>query len=204
MYYKSFFFGSKEIDALKRHVEGLKCSAFDVLSACLWQSRTKALNIPAEQELRLIFALDARFRFQPALPAGFYGNILCFACAQAKAGDISDQPLSFTVKLIKEAKRMVDEEYVRSVIDLMELRGRPLVKAGGFYFVSETSKLELGEVDFGWGKPVYAGVWKPPSFFLSTYFSRSYLRDFEGIVIPVFLPSVSMEKFEENINKLMQ
>jgi len=134
MNFKSFFFGAKEVEALKRHVEGIKCSAFEVLSACLWQSRTKALNIPADQELRLIFVLDARSRFQPPLPAGFYGNTISFACAQAKAGDLSDQPLSFVVKLIKETKRMIDEEYMRSVIDMMEMKGHPLIKAGGFYF----------------------------------------------------------------------
>ena len=46
---KSFVFGSKEVEALKRHVEaGIECSAFEVLSACLCQCRTKALNIPAD------------------------------------------------------------------------------------------------------------------------------------------------------------
>ena len=200
---KSFFFGLREIESLKRQVEGSKCTTFEAVSACLWQSRTKALNLPSHQDLRLLFALNARSRFQPPLPAGFYGNTISFACAQAKAGDLSDQPLSFVVKLIKESTRMIDEEYMRSVIDMMEVKGRPLIKDGGFYFVSEMSKLELGEADFGWGKPVYVGVGKPPTVLIFTYFSRSYLRASEGIVIPVYLSSIAMGKFEENVNKLM-
>ena len=106
---KAFFFGPRDIEALKRQVEGNKCTTFEAISACLWQSRTKALNVPADKDLRFIFPLNARSRFQPPLPAGYYGNAIILACAEVKTRDLINQPLSFAVNLINEAKRRIDE-----------------------------------------------------------------------------------------------
>jgi len=142
MIIKSFFFGLREIEALKRQVEGSKCTTFEAVSACLWQSRTKALNLPSHQDLRLLFALNARSRFQPPLPAGYYGNAISIACAEAKAGDLTHQPLSFAVNLINKAKRRIDEKYLRSAIDLMEVKGRRHFAIGGSYIITDVSKIE--------------------------------------------------------------
>eukprot|EP00253_Pinus_taeda_P024962 PITA_24962 len=196
---KSFFFGLRDIEALKRQVEGCKCTTFEVLSACLWQSGTKALNLPADQDLRLLFPLNFRSRFQPPLPAGYYGNSISFACAQAKARDLTHQPLSFVVNLINEAKRRIDEKYVRSQIDLTEVKGRPHFAFGGAYFITDVSKIEYAEADFGWGKAVYGGFASGVTFGVSN-FSVPLMKHFQGIVAPVCLPPVAMEKFEEIIS----
>jgi hypothetical protein len=200
---KSFYFGSREIGALKRQVEGVKFSTpFEVLSACLWQSRTKALNIPADQELTLMFLLNTRNRFRPALPSGYYGNALASAYAKTRARDLTDRPLSYAVKLINEGNRRVKEEYMRSMIDLAELNGRPLNPSDGSFIVSDVSKVMavMGESDFGWGKAVYACPVYPamPHF---TYLAPASKKDSQGIVVPVCLPSTAVEIFEENINK---
>jgi len=193
---KSFFFGSRDIEALKRQVEGSKCTTFEALSACLWQSRTKALNLPADQDLRLLFALNARSRFQPALPTGYYGNAISFACAEAKARDLTHQPLSFVVKLINEAKRRIDEEYVRSAIDMMEVKGRPHFAVGGSYIITDLSKVEYTKADFGWGEAVYGGFTSGVAPGVSN-FSVPLMKDFHGVVAPVCLPPIAMENFEE-------
>jgi len=134
---KSFYFVLREFEALKRQVEGSKCTTFEAVSACLWQSRTKVLNLPSHQDLRLLFALNARSRFQPPLPAGYYGNAISFACAEAKAGDLIHQQLSFVVNLINKAKRRIDEKYLRSAIDLMEVKGRTHFAIRGSYIITE-------------------------------------------------------------------
>lgn len=202
---KSFYFGSKEIEALKRQVEGVRfCTSFDVISACLWQSRIKATNIPADEEVALMFPLNARGRFRPRLPVGYYGNLIASAYAKTRAGELRGHPLSFATKLINEGKRRVDEEYIRSVIDLAELNGRPHNASDGSFIISDISNLSvaIGEADFGWGKPVNAcPVFTPmPNF---SYFLRPSLRDTEGFVVPVCLPVSAMELFEENLNNTL-
>nr|AJP06254.1 CHAT4 [Pinus tabuliformis] len=197
---KSFFFGLRDIDALKRQVEGSNCTTFEALSACLWQSRTEALKLPADQDLKMLFALNARSRFQPPLPAGYYGNAISFACAEAKVGDLTHQPLSFAVNLINEAKRRIDDKYLRSAIDLMEVKGRPHFAVGGSYIITDLSKVEYGKADFGWGKAVYGGFASGVTFGVSN-FSVPLMKHFQGIVAPVCLPPVAMEKFEEIIGR---
>lgn len=196
---KPFFFGLRDIEALKRQLNGGSCTTFEALSACLWQSRTKALNLPADQDLRLLFALNARSRFQPPIPAGYYGNAISFACAKAKVGDLTHQPLSFAVNLINEAKRRIDDKYLRSAIDMMEVKGRPHFAVSGSYVITDLSKVEYAKADFGWGKAVYGGFPSVLAPELSN-FSVPLMKDFQGIVAPVCLPPVAMEKFEEIVS----
>ncbi|MED6140910.1 hypothetical protein PIB30_098103 [Stylosanthes scabra] len=63
-YQASFFFGPKEIHALRRHLPSHlaeSSTTFDILTACLWRCRTVALQWEnPNQEVRLIFSVNAR------------------------------------------------------------------------------------------------------------------------------------------------
>lgn len=201
----SFFFGPKEIQSLKRQAvgKGGKCATFEVLSACLWRSRTRALQVPAEQEVRFIFPVEARTVFDPPLPEGFYGNAFAFACAKTTAGDLANKSLSFAVKLVNEAKMGVNEEYMRSVIDFMELKGRPHFIMFGSVMVFQVSKVGLRDVDFGWGNAVYGG---PAGGGLGAvdgtsclFFAHQNTDGSEGILVALGLPSNAMRRFENEI-----
>eukprot|EP01018_Ginkgo_biloba_P019402 Gb_36000 [translate_table: standard] len=94
---------------MKQHILSLigpKCTTFEVLSAYMWWSRMWALNLPADQEVRQIFPLDAE---DITL---CYGNAISMTCAKARAGDVGNRPLSYATKLIHEAKKMVGDEYM--------------------------------------------------------------------------------------------
>eukprot|EP00253_Pinus_taeda_P017036 PITA_17036 len=204
-----FFFGQKEIELLKRQaVEQGKCSTFDVLSALLWRLRTRSLQLPAEQGVRFIFPVDARAKFEPPLPEGFYGNAVCLACTKTTAGDLAKKPLSFAVKLIQEAKKSVNDEYMRSVIDLMELKGRPLFTVVGSYLISDCTKIGFQDVNSGWGTPAYGGPAEGGvgavlglSSFLIPYQTRQGVK---GIVVPVCLPSGAMKIFQVEIKEAIE
>lgn len=198
---KSFFFGSKEIDALKRQVEGVRfCTPFEVISACVWQSRANAMKIPADQEVSFMFPLNARSRFRPRLPTGYYGNTIASAYAKTRARDLTNQPLSFATKLINEGKWRVNEEYIRSMIDLAELNGSPLNASDGSFIISDVSNIgdAMGKVDFGWGKAVYVCPVFPPMPNFS--FLTRAMNASEGFAVPVCLPSRALDIFEENIS----
>ncbi|KAL6200351.1 hypothetical protein ACLB2K_030133 [Fragaria x ananassa] len=81
--------------------------------------------------------------------------------------------LGYAVELVKKSKEKMSEEYFRSAIDFVEIRGRPPLAMEGMsdFIVSDTTRTGLGEIDFGLGKPVYAGVAK--SIDLISFYVRS-------------------------------
>eukprot|EP01018_Ginkgo_biloba_P004948 Gb_09067 [translate_table: standard] len=200
-----FFFGLREIAALKQQMGGAKCTTFEVLSAYLWRLRTRALNLPADEEVRLIIPLDARSKIEPPLPSGYYGNAISLTGAKARAADLANRPLSYAVKSIQETKKLVGDEYMRSVINLMELKGRPHLTAIGSFLLSDLTKVGFGEVDFGWGKAVYAGmarsgVGEVPGM-MSFLIPLRTKNGFEGIGVSVGLPSAAMQRFKEEMSQ---
>ncbi|RXH96901.1 hypothetical protein DVH24_009743 [Malus domestica] len=57
-----------------------------------------------------------------------------------------------------KAKATMNEAYLRSVADLLVLRGRPQYSSTGSYLiVSDKTRAGFGDVNFGWGQPVFAG-----------------------------------------------
>jgi hypothetical protein len=205
--HNSFFFGPKEIKALKGQAVGEqgKCATFDVLSACLWRSRTRALRMAAEQEVRFIFPVDARTILEPPLPEGFYGNAATLACTKTTAGDLANKLLSFAMKLINQAKMAVNDEYVRSVIDFMELKGRLHFTMVGATVTSDVSKIGYRDVDFGWGKALYGGPagdgLEAAAGMFCLFFAHRNTNGLEGIAVALCLPSVAMKRFEDEISR---
>ena len=135
-----FFFGPTQISAIRKklphHLH--KSSTFEVLTACLWRCRTIAIQLDLEDEVRLIFAINVRNKFN--LPIGYYGNGIAVSLALTTAGKLCQNPLEYVLELIKSAKNNVTE-YVRSLIDLLVIKGRPFLTMVHSYFVSDITRM---------------------------------------------------------------
>lgn len=87
---RAFFFGPKEMSALRElaapagAAAGKRISRFDMLAAFLWQRRAAALEYDDDDEVRVMFVVNARGRSPAA--RGFYGNAFAFAVAACTAG----------------------------------------------------------------------------------------------------------------------
>lgn len=211
MAHRSFFFGPREISTLRArlppHLRS-KASTFDILTACLWRSRTSALQPKDPNEnFRIICIVNTRGRFDPPLPSGYYGNAFAFPVAVATAGELCSRPLAYAVELVKQAKSQVSGDYLRSVADYMVTNGRPHFTVVRTYVVSDVTRAGFGDVDFGWGKAVYGGparggVGAIPgvaSFFVPFVNAGGE----KGIVVPVCLPPPAMRRFAEDIESLL-
>ncbi|XP_057859696.2 benzyl alcohol O-benzoyltransferase isoform X2 [Cryptomeria japonica] len=203
----SYFFGPKEIETLKRRA-CMKSSTFEALSGFLWRLRTKALNMAVEQEVRFMFPLEIRSTFEPPLPRGYYGNAIVFACAKTTAGMLLNNSLSYAVELIIKAKTVVNNEYICSVIDLMEIKGHSHFTVVGSFMVSDITKIQFRDVDFGWGKAIYggpttggAGVVPGVLTFFIPYRNSNGV---EGKLVPICLPSHAMQKFQLELAQAME
>lgn len=210
MAHRSFFFGPAEFAALRRLLPPRlrRCSTFELLTSCLWKCRTEALQPDPTEEMRMICIVNGRSKFNPPLPEGYYGNGFVFPVAVAAAGELRRRPLSYAVELIRNVKESVDEEYIRSVADLMVVKGRPHFTVVRSYLVSDVTKAGFGEVDFGWGKAAYGGPAKGGVGAIpgvaSFYIPMKNKEGENGIVLPICLPGQAMDRFERVLGSMLQ
>ncbi|XBI77060.1 hypothetical protein VPH35_070231 [Triticum aestivum] len=198
------------ISAIRSHLPSAlsrEATNFEVITWCLWRCRTVALAPHADEEMRMICTVNIRGKKDTIIPVGYYGNAFASPVAISTAGDLLANHVSYAVELVMKAKREVDVEYILSVATLMAQRGRPHFAVARTYLVSDVTKVGIRDLDFGWGKPVYAGpatggvvtLQGVSSFFIVV---RNAMGE-EGIAIPVCMPSPTMDKFVKEMGKLM-
>lgn len=202
----SIFFTRVDVAALRAQLPGhLRKSAtsFEIISACLWRCRTAALRFAPDELSRLIIAVNARTKFGPPLPQGYYGNSIMLPMVVSEAGKLVLSGLGYAVELVIEAKGRVTEEYVKSVADYLVLNGRPHYVVTNTYLVSDLRRLiEMSKFDWGWGKPAYVGpadVGENAISFLATLKNGEE----EGVVVPIRLPESAVGRFKSEVSKMV-
>nr|GMD99241.1 methanol O-anthraniloyltransferase-like [Ipomoea batatas] len=178
---------------------------FDLITACIWRARTRALDLNGDQTTSVVCTINVRDKGPPALRDGYYGNAVVFPAAVTEARRLYDNPLDYAVKLIEEAKGRANEDYIRSMVNFMSSKGRPPIqRSRSSFIVTDLSRLGFSEMDFGWGKPVYGGTMEGERS--ATIIAHALYRNSDGedgIVVPVFLPPPAMKRFEEEMKKLI-
>lgn len=198
MHYRSFCFDTEKLEQLKRKVvaDGVvdKCTTFEALSAFVWKARSHALRLQPDQQIKLLFAVDGRNRFEPSLPKGYFGNGIVLTNSLCSAGDILENPVSFTVGLIHKAVKMVTDNYMRSAIDYFEAtRARPSLAAT--LLITTWSRLSFHDVDFGWGEPILSGPVTLPEKEVILFLSHGKER--KSINVLLGLPASAMKIFQD-------
>ncbi|BFG30729.1 hypothetical protein CerSpe_170040 [Prunus speciosa] len=204
MVQRSFYFGAKEIKAIRNHIppQLSTCTTFDLITACLWKCRTLALRMNPKQVVRLSCVVSARSkRHNVRVPLGYYGNTFAFPAAVSEAKALCTNPLGYALELVMKAKATVNEEYMRSVADLMEIRGRlPKYPLTGNFLVSDNTRAGFEEVSFGWGKPVFGGPAKALN--LISFYVQHKCNDEDGVLVPICLPLSDMERFQQELERM--
>ncbi|BBN00293.1 shikimate O-hydroxycinnamoyltransferase [Marchantia polymorpha subsp. ruderalis] len=195
---KVFPFTPEMIEILKKKaLEGdviKRVSTFEVLAAHIWQSRTKAIELPEDKPTNLLFAVDIRKRTIPPLPKHYAGNAVFAASARDVPQVVRDMSFVEAVQRIQEAIARVTDEYIRSSIDWGQIyKGVPAL-AGGF-FLSAWWKMPFYEIDYGWGKPIYAGPIVTPLIEFLLLLSNGTQDG--GCNLIIALEPEQMAKFEE-------
>ncbi|KAK9090067.1 hypothetical protein Sjap_023244 [Stephania japonica] len=196
--YRSFCFDTEKLEQLKKKalednaIE--KCTTFEALSAFVWKARCEALRMKPDQQIKLLFAVDGRSRFEPPLPKGYSGNGIVLTNSLCNAGEVLENPLSFTVGLVQKAVQMVTDSYMRSAIDYFEVtRARPSLAAT--LLITTWSRLSFHITDFGWGEPLLSGPVTLPEKEVILFLSHGKER--KSINVLLGLPASSMKIFEE-------
>lgn len=166
-------------------------TSFEVVTAHIWRSWARSLNLPPNQTLKLLFSVNVRNRVKPSLPSGYYGNAFVLACAQASVEDVAEKGLGFATMLVKRAKDRVDDEYVRTVVETVS-QSRACPDSVGVLIVSQWSRLGLDRVDFGIGRPVNVGT-----VCCDRYCLLLPVHDMsDAVKVMVALPASAVERYE--------
>ncbi|XP_014516753.1 shikimate O-hydroxycinnamoyltransferase isoform X1 [Vigna radiata var. radiata] len=139
-------------------------SSYEMLAGHVWRSVCKARALPEDQETKLYIATDGRSRLQPSPPPGYFGNVIFTTTPIALAGDLISKPTWYAASRIHNALLRMDNEYLRSALDYLELQ--PDLKAlvrGAHTFkcpnlgITSWTRLPIHDADFGWGRPIFMG-----------------------------------------------
>ncbi|XP_048140298.1 omega-hydroxypalmitate O-feruloyl transferase-like [Rhodamnia argentea] len=167
------------------------CSSFVALAARVWRARTMALKMKPHQLSKLLFPVDFRSMMKPPMPR-YIGNAVVEACCLCTVGELIDEPFSFTAGRIREAIERVNEDYVRSWIDSLDVHQFNLLSLTSLVLVS-WQRFDYGSTDFGWGKPRTFGTGDLPTGCLF----MADGRERKGIVVVLGLPLSAMDTFEK-------
>lgn len=125
---------------------------------------------------------------RPEMPQGYYGNGFVLACAATKVKDLD---LQNGVKLVQHAKSTVTNDYVRSMIDLLD--GKDVrTDLSASLVISQWSRLGLEELDFGEGKAVHMGPLCSDIYCLFL----PVAGEFDAVKVLVSMPQSVVDKFE--------
>lgn len=139
-------------------------SSYEMLSGHVWRSVCKARGLADDQESKLYIATDGRSRLRPQLPPGYFGNGIFTATPIALAGDLESKPTWYAASRIHDALVRMDNDYLRSALDYLELQPdlSALVRGAHTFRcpnlgITSWIRLPIHDADFGWGRPIFMG-----------------------------------------------
>ncbi|CAB4303534.1 unnamed protein product [Prunus armeniaca] len=139
-------------------------SSYEMMAGHIWRCVCKARELPNDQDTKLYIATDGRSRLQPPLPPGYFGNVIFTATPIAVAGDLQSKPTWFAASRIHDALVRMDDNYLRSALDYLELQPdlSALVRGAHSFRcpnlgITSWVRLPIHDADFGWGRPIFMG-----------------------------------------------
>lgn len=139
-------------------------SSYEMLSGHVWRCVCKARGLSDDQDTKLYIATDGRSRLQPPLPPGYFGNVIFTATPLAVAGDLVSKPTWYAASRIHDALSRMDNEYLRSALDYLELQPNLSALVRGPHTfrcpnlgITSWVRLPIHDADFGWGRPIFMG-----------------------------------------------
>lgn len=188
----SITFNPSQILTLKRKIiPSKKCTTFEALASHTWQAWVRSLNLSQLLIVKLLFSVNIRKRVKPELPQGYYGNGFVLGCAETTVKDLVTNNLCHGVKLVQQAKSCLNDDYIRSMVDLLEDK-KIKTDLSATLVISQWSRFGIEDLDFGSGKPLQMGPVASDIYCLFL----PVVNDPESMRVLVSLPPKIAEKFE--------
>ncbi|KAL1352222.1 acyltransferase GLAUCE-like [Arachis hypogaea] len=126
-------------------------TTFHVVAGKIWKARTIATKMLDDKVTTMLFPVDVRKRVFPELPYGFAGNALVPGFARATVKELTELEDAYHIRKVQEGIERLDDEYIKSSIDWLELNKGVPCREDSFSLVSGL-RLGLEDQHFAWGK----------------------------------------------------
>ncbi|KAJ4745124.1 HXXXD-type acyl-transferase family protein [Rhynchospora pubera] len=180
-----------------------KISTFCSVASLVWKCYCYAQNLAPDTTAHLTMPVNLRSRLQPQLPKAHYSNALVRASVQSKVSKITSSPLQAVAEIVQTAVDSVNDEYVRSLIDYLEIVGNESVyrkeAPESELRVNSISGMPLYDADFGWGSPQLVSRWRVNGNRL-IYISNEPGEN-GGIELVVTIDSATMHRFLKKLHE---
>ncbi|MQM03026.1 hypothetical protein Taro_035803 [Colocasia esculenta] len=202
----SFRLTQGDIDRLKSkcvagQVAGTWCGTYEAIVAHTWRCACIARGLPPDQKTRVYMPVSIRRRLEPPLPASYLGNAVLRAACDAAVRDVTGAPTGEILGKVRRELARMDDAYVRSAIDCLQLQPDLSKLSGGAHLfgspnliVNSWVQLPLYDSDFGWGRPVFVGPAKTLCEGMAHIFPRPAIAD--GLTLVIALHPEAMERFK--------
>ncbi|KAI3462214.1 hypothetical protein Pfo_018877 [Paulownia fortunei] len=161
----------------------------------LWRCRTIAISPDPNEEVRVLCIVNIRMRFDPPLPDEYYGNAFALPTAITTVENLSKNPLHYALELVRKTIAVVIEEYMKSVADLMVIRGQPHFTMMQTYVVSDAKA--------AYGGPAKGDVTAIPDLTIFCIPIKNNKGD-NRIVVPIILQVKVMEVLEKQLEMMVK
>ncbi|KAM6567711.1 hypothetical protein CsatA_026839 [Cannabis sativa] len=136
-------------------------SSFSLLAA--QRCASKARSLPRNQVTKLFTLINGRTKLDPPLQPHLFANVLYATSTVVTIGDLINNPINYGASKIRQTLVKMDNSYLRSAIDYLELRPNLINGPGRGADVYESPNfgvvcwigLPMYDSDFGWGRPFY-------------------------------------------------
>ncbi|KAK1272317.1 Benzyl alcohol O-benzoyltransferase [Acorus gramineus] len=149
---KLFHLTPSDITLLKQKAKSPHVTSFNAVTAHVWRCHAAAATT-AKTSTTLLYMIDLRLR-HPALPKSYAGCGVWGAHAAATPEELVEGQFYRVAEMVREGTERVTEEYVRSVVDELEI-GKGEALMSGDLLVTSWWRLGLEMVEYPWGSPLY-------------------------------------------------
>ncbi|GMH14317.1 hypothetical protein Nepgr_016158 [Nepenthes gracilis] len=154
-----------QLNALKAQSREMGAwSTIAPMAGHVWCCACRTRGLADDQVTKLYIATDGRLRLQLALPPGYFGHVIFTMMPIAEAGAIVSKPSWYAASWIHEALAGMDNEYLRSALEYLELQPdlTALVRGAHTFHcpnlgITSWTRLQIYDADFGWGGPIFVG-----------------------------------------------
>ncbi|KAJ3702960.1 hypothetical protein LUZ61_006665 [Rhynchospora tenuis] len=176
-----------------------RTSSFCAVVSLVWKCYCDAKGLDPETTSNLIFTVDIRDRLKPPLPKQHFSNAVVRRSVQSKVCDITTNPQHAVAERVKAAIDSVNDEYIRSLIDHLEVVKNkvftPKEVPESHLRVVSTLGMSIYDADFGFGVPQLVSRWRVTGNRVVYISDEPVING--GIEVVVTVDSPTMHRFEK-------